>query len=644
VVLMGLTLAEKIIKAHLLEGAMEPGSEITLKVDQTLTQDATGTMAFLEFEAMGIPTVKPSFCIQYVDHNLLQTDHKNMDDHLFLRTIAAKYGVYFSAPGNGISHFVHMERFTKPGQMLIGADSHTPTSAGSSMISIGAGGLDVSVAMATGKYTLRMPRIVGVKLTNQLKPWCTAKDVILEVLRRINVDGGTGKILEYFGPGVKTLSVEERSTIGNMGAETGATTSVFPSDERTKEYFAAEKREKDFIPLEADSNAEYANIIEIDLSKVEPLIACPYSPGNVKPVREVAGTEAQQVMIGSSTNSGYRDLMVGAKVLEKHLPSFETAFHIIPGSRQILETMNRDNGLAAYLRAGARIAEPSCNACIGMGNAPGTDVISVRTFPRNWEGRSGTEHDQVFLSSPETAVATYLKGKITDPRDLGIAYPKIVEPKEFVIDDRMIFAPRKGMEVHRGPNIKKLEVKKALEPTLSGKVVIKVGDDISTDHILPAGAEILPLRSNIPAISEYVFHQVDPGFPKRCKAMGGGFIIGGKNYGQGSSREHAAIAPMHLGIKAVIAKAFARIHKSNLINSGILPMEFSSNEDYREIDANDELEIQNVAQKIKEGASEFKVTNKTKNRTFSVKNDFSQRQRRILLEGGLLNYTKRMIA
>ena len=640
---MGLTLAEKIVKEHILEGRPEPGSEITVKVDQTLTQDATGTMAFLEFEAMDIAKVKPSFCIQYVDHNLLQTDYKNMDDHLFLRTISAKYGVYFSAPGNGISHFVHMERFTKPGQLMIGADSHTPTSAGSGMIAIGAGGLDVATAMATGKYTLRMPKIVGIKLTNQLKPWCSAKDVILEVLRRIDVDGGTGKILEYFGPGVKTLSVEERSTIGNMGAETGATTSVFPSDERTKEYFSAENREKDYIPLEADKDAEYDEVIEIDLSRIEPLIACPFSPGNVKPVREVAGTEAQQVMIGSSTNSGYMDLMVGAKVLEKNSPSFETAFHIIPGSRQILETIERDNGLRAYLRAGARIAEPSCNACIGMGNAPGTGVVSVRTFPRNWEGRSGTEKDQVFLSSPETAIATYLKGVITDPRDLGLQFPQVKEPASYVIDDRLIFAPKSGVIVHRGPNIKKLEVRKALEPSLMGKVVIKVGDDISTDHILPAGAEILPLRSNIPAISEYVFHQVDPGFPRRCREMGGGFIIGGKNYGQGSSREHAAIAPMHLGIKAVITKAFARIHKANLINFGIVPLEFSEPEDYDDIETEDALEISNLRTKLERGETEIECANKTKKKSFMLKNDFSERQRRILLSGGLLNYTKKMM-
>ena len=639
---MGLSVSEKIIKSHLVKGKMIPEEEVTVKLDHCLLQDATGTMAWLEYEAIGVKKVKPKFCIQYIDHNLLQADSKNMDDHLFLMTIASKYGAYVSLPGNGISHHIHKERFTKPGQILIGSDSHTPTSGGSGMIAIGTGGLDVAVGMATGNYTFNMPKIVGVKLTGKLKPWSTAKDVILEVLRRIDVDGGKGKILEFFGEGVKTLDVSERSTIGNMGAETGATTTIFPSDARTKEFFMAENRVKDFFPLQPDKDYKYSDVIEIDLGKIEPLIACPPSPGKVKHVREVAGVEVMQAMIGSSTNSSYHSFMVSAKMLEKLKRNMNTAFHVIPGSRQVLETIDRDGGLMSFIKAGARIAEPSCNACIGMGNAPATGIASVRSFPRNWEGRSGTEHDKVYLSSPETAVAAAIKGEIIDPRDLGMEYPNIKDPKRYIIDDKMIIPPKYGNFLRRGPNIKKLVYKTNTLDAIKGNVVIKLGDNISTDHILPAGAEVLPLRSNIPAISEYVLKPIDKDFVKRCKELGGGFIIGGDNYGQGSSREHAAIAPMHLGIKCVIAKSFARIHKNNLVNFGILPLEFKNNKEYEKLKQGDILEVKEVHKKLKSN-KELEVINKSNGKIISCLLSIKERQRHILLNGGLLNHIKHEI-
>lgn len=634
------SVAEKIIEKHLVSGRMDPGEEITIKLDHCLMQDATGTMAWLEYEAIGVSKVKPELCIQYIDHNLLQEDNKNMDDHLFLMTIASKYGAYISLPGNGISHHIHKERFTKPGYTMIGSDSHTPTSGGSGMLAIGVGGLDVAVGMSTGEYTFSMPEIVGVKLTNKLNPWCTAKDAVLELLRRVDVDGGKGKIFEYFGDGVKTLSVAERSTIGNMGAETGATTSIFPSDKITKQFFSSEKRAHDFIPLEAEG-AKYADVIEIDLSKVEPLIAAPYSPGNVKHVREV-DLEIAQAMIGSSTNSSYEEMMNCAYMLDKRQRNMNTFLHVIPGSRQLLETINRDGGLKLFLKAGARIAEPSCNACIGMGNAPASQSVSIRSFPRNWEGRSGTADDQVFLSSPETAVASSITGRITDPRDLGIKYPNTKEPKSFVINDSMIIKPTYKDYVKRGPNIKKLDYRNKAYDSITGGIVIKVGDDISTDHIMPAGAKVLPLRSNIPAISEFVFYQVDPDFVKRAKKMNGGFIIGGDNYGQGSSREHAAIAPMHLGIKCVITKSFARIHKSNLINFGILPLEFANKIEYNKVKQGDMLEIRNVKSVIKD-KKEVEVLNKTNKKKISCLLTIKKRERSILLKGGLLNYIKQKI-
>lgn len=635
-----LPLAKKIIKKHLVKGKMNYGEDISVKLDQCLMQDATGTMVWLEYEAIGKKRVKPKFCIQYIDHNLLQTDNKNMDDHLFLMSIASKYGAHVSLPGNGISHHVHKERFTKPGQLMIGSDSHTCTSGGSGMIAIGVGGMDVAVGMATGNYTFGMPKILGIKLTGKLKPWSTAKDVILEILRRIDVDGGKGKILEFYGDGVKSLSLSERSTICNMVIETGATTGIFPTDKRTKEFFIAERRVKDFISLEADKNAEYDEHMEIDLGKIEPLIACPHSPGNVKTVREVSGIEVQQAMIGSSTNSSYEEVMRCAKMIEKLERNMRTSFHVIPGSRQLLETIERDGGIMSLIRNGVRIAEPSCNACIGMGNAPGTDMVSVRSFPRNWEGRSGSEKDQVFLSSPETATACAIKGEIIDPRDLKIKYPNIKEPKQFAIDDKMVLIPRFKNFVRRGPNIKKIVYKTKIDNVLKGSIIIKLGDDISTDHILPAGASVLPLRSNIPAISEYIFRFVDKDFVNRCKEMKGGFIIAGENYGQGSSREHAAIAPMFLGIKAVIVKSFARIHRSNLINFGILPLEFESKKEISKIKQGDRLEINNVQGILK---SKGEISVKNKNKKINCRLNLSDREKKILLKGGLLNYIKHEI-
>ena len=639
---MPLSIAEKIIKNHLINGKIATGEEITIKLDQCLLQDATGTLAWFEYEAIGIPKVKPKFCMQYIDHNLLQEDNKNMDDHLFLLTICSKYGSYVSLPGNGISHHIHKERFTKPGQTLIGCDSHTSTSGGSSMLAIGVGGLDVAVGMSTGNFTFTMPEIFGVKLTGKLKPWSTANDIILEILRRISVKGGKGKILEFFGDGVTTLSLSERSTIANMGAETGATTTLFPSDSRTKEFFRAENRLNDFIPLKSDNDFKYSNVIEIDLNKIEPLIACPNSPDKVKHVREVAGIEVLQDMIGSSTNSSYEQLMRCSIILDKIKRNMKTSYHIIPGSRQILETLERDNGIMSFLRSGARIAEPSCNACIGMGNAPASEIVSIRSFPRNFEGRSGTDNDEVFLASPEIVTACAIKGEITDPRDLGINYPNVKEPTKYVIDDNMIIAPKFKDDVRRGPNIKKIVYRKNIDDTIKGKVVIKLGDNISTDHILPAGAKVLPLRSNIPAISEFLFYQIDKDFVKRCKEMNGGFIIGGENYGQGSSREHAAIVPMFLGIKSIIAKSFARIHRSNLINFGILPVEFESKIEYEKIKQGDSLEIRNIKNLIK-NKKEIEIINKTTGKNISCLLNLQEREKKILLKGGLLNYIKNEI-
>lgn len=639
---MGKSLAYKILEAHLISGELKPGQEIGLRIDQTLTQDATGTMAYLQFEAMGIPKVKTKLSVSYVDHNTLQTGFENFDDHLFLQSIAAKYGIYFSRPGNGICHQVHLERFGVPGMTLLGSDSHTPTGGGIGMIAMGAGGLDVAVAMGGGPFYLPAPKITIVKLTGKLRPWVAGKDIILEVLRRLTVKGGVGKIIEYGGPGIKSLTVPERATITNMGAELGATTSVFPSDEKTREFLRAQGRLKAWKPLEADKDAIYDEVIEIDLNTLEPLIACPSSPDNVKKVREVAGTKVQQVAIGSCTNSSYRDLMTVAGMLKGKKVNPGTSLAIAPGSKQVFEMIARNGALAIMIGAGARILESACGPCIGMGQSPPTGGVSVRSFNRNFPGRSGTAGDQVYLASVEVCTAAALKGELTDPRNLGKPV-RVSLPTKYLIDDSMVLSPSRRpdkVEIIRGPNIKPLPIKDSLEPTVSGTVLLEVGDNITTDHIMPAGAKILPKRSNIPAISEHVFEGVDPTFPKRAKELGGGFIVGGSNYGQGSSREHAALAPMYLGVKAVITKSFARIHWSNLVNFGILPLTFINEADYNQIAPGDQLEILDVNKELLKG-NVLKVRNVTKSVDIEVKHNLSQRQKEVILAGGLLNYTRK---
>lgn len=636
------TITEKIIRAHLVEGEMVPGEEIAIKIDQTLTQDATGTMAYLQFEAIGIPRVKTELSVSYVDHNTLQTDFRNPDDHRYLQSVAMRYGIYFSRPGNGICHQLHLERFARPGKTLIGSDSHTPTAGGIGSLAIGAGGLDVAVAMAGMPFRIKFPKIVGVKLTGKLRPWVSAKDVILEVLRRIDVKGGVGKVLEYFGPGLKTLDVPSRATITNMGTETGATTSIFPSDEVTRAFMEAQGRGDQWIPLMPDADAEYDEIIEIDLGEVEPLVALPHSPGNVKPVVEVAGMEVQQVAIGSCTNSSLRDLKVVANVLKDHKVAENLHLFISPGSRQVVEHLI-DSGEMRYLvEAGARILENACGPCIGMGGAPPSSSASVRTFNRNFLGRCGTKDAGVYLVSPETAVVTAIKGVLTDPREFG-EYPVIKMPTRFIINDNMFIKPlpqeiAEGIEIIRGPNIKPLPEFPPLEKTLEGEVLIKVGDNITTDHIMPAGAKILPLRSNIPEISKHVFEVIDPEFYKRAMEKGGGFIVGGENYGQGSSREHAALAPKYLGIKAVIVKSFARIHLANLINFGIVPLMFQNPNDYDRIDMGDVLEIE-----LGDLSGNIVLKNKTKDIEISLRHNLSKDDIEILYAGGKLPWVKRQI-
>ena len=547
--IMGKTVAEKIIENHLVSGKLEPGSEIALRIDHTLTQDATGTMAFLEFMAVGVPRVKTEVSVSYVDHNLMQADFRNADDHRFLKSVAAKYGVIFSRPGNGVSHQVHMERFSVPGKTLLGSDSHTPTNAGSSMLAIGAGGLDVAMAMAGKPFYLRMPKIVGVRLVGALQPWVSAKDVILEMLRRLTVKGGVGKIFEYFGPGVETLSATDRATIGNMGTELGASTSVFPSDMRTREFLESQGRGHVWTEILPDTDARYAEVMDMNLSELEPLIACPSSPDNVKKVSEVEGLDVGQVIVGSSVNSSFRDLMVVAKAVEGRHCHPDVSFEINPGSSQVLLNVAERGGVVNLILSGARIHQSGCLGCIGMGQAPATGVVSLRTFPRNFPGRSGTQNDQVYLCSPETAVAAAIFGKITDPRKLG-AYPKVSNPDKYLInDENLVFPPPDSstVEIIMGPNIKPFPHFGPLEDTLEGVVLLKVGDNITTDHIMPAGSKVLPFRSNIEAISDFVFGQLDPEFPARARSHGTGFVVGGENYGQGSSREHAAIAPRFLG-------------------------------------------------------------------------------------------------
>ncbi|WP_027717881.1 aconitate hydratase [Desulfovirgula thermocuniculi] len=636
---MGYNITQKILASHLVSGSLEPGKEIAIRIDQTLTQDATGTMAYLQFEAMNVPRVKTELSVSYVDHNTLQTGFENADDHRFLQGMAAKYGVYFSRPGNGICHQVHLERFGVPGKTLLGSDSHTPTAGGLGMLAIGAGGLDVAVAMAGGPFYMAMPKVVNVRLHGRLAPWASAKDVVLEVLRRLTVKGGVGKVLEYGGEGVKSLTVPERATIANMGAETGATTSIFPSDEVTRAFLRAQGREEVWVELLADPDASYDEVLDIDLSSLEPLVACPHSPDNVKPVHEVGPVAVDQVVIGSCTNSSYLDLMRVAAILKGKVVHPRVSLVIAPGSRQVLTMLAQNGALADLVAAGARILECACGPCIGMGQAPPSGGVSVRTNNRNFKGRSGTADAQVYLVSPETAAATALTGYLTDPRELGD--PLVVEmPEKFYIDDRMILPPAEdptSVEVVRGPNIKPLPPAKPLPASIQGRVLIKVGDNITTDHIMPAGAKVLPLRSNIPAMAEYVFAGVDPSFARRAKEAGGGIIVGGENYGQGSSREHAALAPMYLGIKAVLAKSFARIHRDNLINFGILPLTFVEPADYERIEQDDVLEISNIPEALR-GGLELEIKNISRNFTFKARAQMTPREVEILLVGGLLNY------
>lgn len=640
---MGLTLTEKILSAHLVEGEMVKGTEIGIRIDQTLTQDATGTMAYLEFEAMGVPRVKTEKSVAYIDHNTLQNGFMNMDDHRFIGSVAKKHGIYFSRPGNGICHQVHLERFGVPGKTLIGSDSHTPTGGGIGMIAIGAGGMDVAVAMGGGTYYITCPKVVKVELTGKLQPWVAAKDVILEVLRRLTVKGGVGKVIEYCGEGVKTLSVPERATITNMGAELGATTSIFPSDEITLEFLKAQGREEVWTELKADEDAVYDEIVEIDLSSLVPMAACPHSPDNIKTVEEIGPMKIDQVCIGSCTNSSMLDMMKVAYILKGKTVHPDVQLSIAPGSKQVLTMLAENGALADMLAAGARVLESACGPCIGMGQSPNSHGISLRTFNRNFEGRSGTKDGQIYLVSPELAAASALTGVLTDPRTLG-EMPEFKLPEKFLVNDNMIVPPvaaedMDSVEVLRGPNIKPFPTSEPMSKDIDAKVSLKVGDNITTDHIMPAGAKILPLRSNIPEISKYCFAVCDEKFHDRALEMGKSIIIGGANYGQGSSREHAALAPLYLGVKAVITKSFARIHMANLINAGIVPMTFANEADYDKIAQDDELKIENIAEQIANGNT-IKVTNVTKGFDFECSVNFSDRQKEMLYAGGLLNYTK----
>ncbi|MEM0493175.1 MAG: aconitate hydratase [Candidatus Thermoplasmatota archaeon] len=643
---MGMTITEKILSKHIKEGKPVKGEEIGIKIDQTLTQDATGTMAYLQFEAMNIPRVKTELSVSYVDHNTIQVGFENADDHKYLQTVAAKYGIIYSRAGNGICHQVHLERFSKPGKTLLGSDSHTPTCGGVGMLAIGAGGLDVAVAMAGGLFYLTYPKIIKINLTGKLKPWVSAKDVILKVLEIFTTKGNVGCVFEYGGPGVKTLSVPERATIANMGAECGVTTSIFPSDEITREFLKAQGRANDWVELKADDDAVYDKIVDINLSELEPLAAVPHSPGNIKKVKDIAGLDVDQVCIGSCTNSSYKDLMTVAYILKNKKAHPNVSFVIAPGSKQVLENITRDGGLSILLSAGARIAESACGFCIGNSQSPKTKGVSLRTSNRNFEGRSGTKDAQVYLVSPETAAAAVITGKITDPRELekkGVKYPRVKTPKKFYIDDSMfIYPPKKGdkIEVIRGPNIGEPPRNTPLPDTITGVVTIKVGDKITTDHIIPAGAR-MKYRSNVPKYSEYVFEIIDPAFHEKAKQNTSkgkhNIIVAGVSYGQGSSREHAAICPMHLGVKAVLAKSIERIHKANLVNFGIIPLIFTDEKDYDSIDVNDELLISDIGKKLKKGEI-LTVANKTKGKEFKVKYDLSEREKQILLAGGTLNF------
>ena len=638
---MGLTLAEKILKSHLVEGEFKKGNQIAIRMDQTLTQDATGTMAYIEYVAMGVPRVRTEKSVAYIDHNTLQSGFENADDHRFIGSVAKKHGISFSRPGNGICHQVHLERFGAPGKTLIGSDSHTPTGGGLGMIAIGAGGLDVAVAMGGGAYYITYPKIIKVELMGKLSPWVSAKDVILEVLRRLSVKGGVGYIVEYCGEGVKTLSVPERATITNMGAELGATTSIFPSDERTLEFLKAQGREEVYTPLSADPDAVYDKELVIDLSELEPLAACPHSPDNVKPVRELAGMKIDQCCIGSCTNSSFVDMMKVAYILDGKTVSPDVSLSIAPGSKQVLSMISQNGALTKMIDAGARILESACGPCIGMGQSPNSKGISLRTFNRNFEGRSGTRDAGVYLVSPETAAASALTGVLTDPRTLG-DMPEFRLPEKFYVNDNMIEPPisedkMDSVEILRGPNIAGYPETSPLKDSLSLPCSLKVGDNITTDHIMPAGAKILPLRSNIPEISKHCFAVCDEKFPERAKSLGASVIVGGENYGQGSSREHAALAPLYLGVKAVIVKSFARIHKANLINAGILPLTFKNPGDYEKISQGDTVELSGLRETVKNGGD---IVAKLGETEIPLCLDISERDREILLAGGLLDYTR----
>ena len=640
---MGYTIAQKIIKNHLLSGNMTVGSEIGLKIDQTLTQDATGTMAYLEFEAMGIDRVKTELSVAYIDHNTLQTGFENADDHRFIQSVAKKRGLRFSRPGNGICHQVHLERFGIPGKTLIGSDSHTPTGGGIGMLAMGAGGLDVAVAMGGGAYYITMPKMVRVNLTGKLQPWVAAKDIILKVLQIMSVKGGVGKIVEYGGEGVKTLSVPERATITNMGAELGATTSIFPSDDITRAFLKAQGREKDWIELSADYDAVYDEIIDIDLNELVPLAAMPHMPDNVKSCREIGKIHIDQVCIGSCTNSSLMDMLKVAAILKGKTVCPSVSLSIAPGSKQVLNMLALDGALSDMIDAGARILESACGPCIGMGQSPNSKGVSLRTFNRNFEGRSGTADAGIYLVSPEVAAASALTGVLTDPRELG-EMPEIEMPDEFIINDNMIAMPASvedadSVEVMYGPNIKPFPKTEAMPEDITAKAVLKVGDNITTDHIMPAGAKILPYRSNIPYLSNFCFKQCDEKFAEHCKAAGKGIIIGGANYGQGSSREHAALVPLYLGIKAVITKSFARIHCANLVNAGIIPFTFANENDYDKISVNDELCLEGIRESIANG-TDVTLKNLTTDESYKLDYQLSERQRDILLAGGLLDYTR----
>jgi aconitate hydratase len=644
---LGKNIVEKIFETHREYGVLTDGTPVGLRVDQVYTQDATGTMTWLQFEAIGIDRVKVPLAVSYVDHNMIQSNYMNPDDHRFLQTIAARYGAYFSRPGNGISHQIHLERFAAPGKIALGTDSHTPTGGGMGMIAIGVGGLDAATVMAGSPFELTMPEVVLVQLKGKLKrPWVTAMDVILEVLRRLTVKGGVGKILEYGGQGVKDLSVPERATITNMGAELGATTSIFPSDRRTKFFLKAQGRASDWVELKADRNAKYAEVVKIDLSSVEPMIARPHSPDNVATVKELSGTKIDQVCIGSCTNSSFQIMKTVASILKGQSVAEGVSLLVNPGSKQVYEMLSRKSFIADMIEAGARILESSCGPCIGMGGAPGTGQVSIRSYNRNFKGRSGNRDAFVYLASPISCAVFAVKGEIIDPSESGLHAEISREPASYTVNDNLIIKPQQvtqNIQVIKGPNIREVPVKDPVGEKIEADVLLKLGDNITTDDIMPAGSTILPLRSNIPAISEYVFLNVDNTFSKRAKeakASGGGVIVGGENYGQGSSREHAAIAPMFLGIQAVIAKSFARIHRSNLINFGILPLVFDNNEDYEKIEKGDRLAIRDIKNSLFKNQS-YTVHNQTKNYSFEATSELNDREKEIILSGGLLPNVKK---